>query len=45
MKKVETRVLAKGFTRDQWLGALEEYTNLDVSFFPFFQSFPLDIHI
>ena len=45
MKKVEGRVLAKGFTRDQWLGALEEYTNLDVSFFPFFQSLPLDIHI
>jgi DNA replication licensing factor MCM7 len=45
MKKVEGRVLAKGFTRDQWLGALEEYTNLDVSFFPFFPSLPLDIHI
>jgi DNA replication licensing factor MCM7 len=43
MKKVEGRVLAKGFTRDQWLGALEEYTNLDVSFFPFSPSplFPI----
>ena len=31
MKKVEQRVIAKGFTRDQWLTALDEYTNLDVS--------------
>jgi DNA replication licensing factor MCM7 len=31
MKKVETRVIAKGFTRDQWLAALDEYTSLDVS--------------
>lgn len=32
MRKVRERVLAKGFTEDQWLNALEEYTNLDVSF-------------
>lgn len=31
MKKVEQRVIAKGFTRDQWLTALDEYTSLDVS--------------
>jgi DNA replication licensing factor MCM7 len=31
MKKVEERVVAKGFTKDQWLTALGEYTNLDVS--------------
>ncbi|CAJ2501234.1 Uu.00g040870.m01.CDS01 [Anthostomella pinea] len=30
MRKVRERVLAKGFTEDQWLGALDEYTNLDV---------------
>ncbi|KIN03899.1 hypothetical protein OIDMADRAFT_102269 [Oidiodendron maius Zn] len=30
MKKVEQRVIAKGFTRDQWLTALDEYTNLDI---------------
>ncbi|KAI1333181.1 DNA replication licensing factor mcm7 [Xylariaceae sp. FL0255] len=30
MRKVRERVLAKGFTEDQWLGALEEYTSLDV---------------
>ncbi|KAH8602628.1 MCM2/3/5 family-domain-containing protein [Bisporella sp. PMI_857] len=30
MKKVEERVIAKGFTRDQWLTALGEYTNLDI---------------
>ncbi|KAI1639522.1 DNA replication licensing factor mcm7 [Biscogniauxia mediterranea] len=30
MRKVRERVLAKGFTEDQWLSALEEYTNLDV---------------
>lgn len=34
MRKVRERVLAKGFTEDQWLNALEEYTNLDVSFHP-----------
>ncbi|ORY57468.1 MCM2/3/5 family-domain-containing protein [Pseudomassariella vexata] len=30
MRKVRERVLAKGFTEDQWTGALDEYTNLDV---------------
>lgn len=30
MKKVEERVIAKGFTRDQWQTAVMEYTNLDV---------------
>ncbi|KAI1166840.1 DNA replication licensing factor mcm7 [Nemania serpens] len=30
MRKVRERVLAKGFTEDQWLNALEEYTNLDI---------------
>lgn len=30
MRKVRERVLAKGFTEDQWLSALEEYTSLDV---------------
>lgn len=32
MKKVEDRVIAKGFTKDQWQTAVLEYTNLDVSF-------------
>lgn len=31
MRKVKERVIAKGFTEDQWLAALDEYTNLDVS--------------
>ncbi|RYO98601.1 hypothetical protein DL766_000964 [Monosporascus sp. MC13-8B] len=30
LRKVRERVLAKGFTEDQWLSALDEYTNLDV---------------
>lgn len=30
MRKVRERVLAKGFTEDQWLNALDEYTTLDV---------------
>ncbi|KAI0155051.1 DNA replication licensing factor mcm7 [Xylariaceae sp. FL1272] len=30
MRKVRERVLAKGFTEDQWLSALDEYTSLDV---------------
>lgn len=30
MRKVRERVLAKGFTEDQWLSTLEEYTSLDV---------------
>ncbi|KUJ22681.1 DNA replication licensing factor MCM7 [Mollisia scopiformis] len=30
MKKVEERVIAKGFTRDQWQTAVLEYTNLDI---------------
>lgn len=33
MRKVKERVIAKGFTEDQWLNALEEYTTLDVSVF------------
>ena len=32
MRKVKERVIAKGFTEDQWLNALEEYTTLDVCF-------------
>lgn len=32
MRKVKERVIAKGFTEDQWLNTLEEYTELDVSF-------------
>jgi DNA replication licensing factor MCM7 len=31
LRKVKERVIAKGFTETQWLGALEEYTELDVS--------------
>lgn len=31
MRKVKERVIAKGFTEDQWMSALEEYTTLDVS--------------
>ncbi|KAK6842063.1 DNA replication licensing factor mcm7 [Apiospora arundinis] len=30
LRKVRERVLAKGFTEDQWLTALDEYTSLDV---------------
>ncbi|KAH7417392.1 MCM2/3/5 family-domain-containing protein [Cadophora sp. MPI-SDFR-AT-0126] len=30
MKKVEARVIAKGFTLDQWQTAVMEYTNLDI---------------
>ncbi|KAI0378046.1 DNA replication licensing factor mcm7 [Hypomontagnella monticulosa] len=30
LRKVRERVLGKGFTEDQWLNALDEYTNLDV---------------
>ena len=37
MRKVKERVIAKGFTEDQWLNALEEYTTLDVSStYPYF---------
>ncbi len=32
LRKVKERVIAKGFTEDQWLAALEEYTSLDVRF-------------
>ena len=32
LRKVKERVIAKGFTENQWLSALEEYTDLDVSF-------------
>lgn len=31
LRKVKERVIAKGFTEDQWMDALEEYTTLDVS--------------
>lgn len=31
MRKVKERVVAKGFTEDQWLSTLDEYTELDVS--------------
>jgi DNA replication licensing factor MCM7 len=31
MRKVRDRVIAKGFTEDQWLNTLEEYSDLDVS--------------
>lgn len=31
MRKVKERVIAKGFTEDQWLNTLDEYTGLDVS--------------
>ena len=31
MRKVKERVIGKGFTEDQWLNALEEYTELAVS--------------
>ncbi|KAH7272403.1 hypothetical protein MRS44_002911 [Fusarium solani] len=30
MRKVKERVIAKGFTEDQWLNALEEYAEADV---------------
>ncbi|KAM4054903.1 MCM2/3/5 family protein [Hirsutella rhossiliensis] len=30
MRKVKERVIAKGFTEDQWMSALEEYTTLDI---------------
>ncbi|KAH8884429.1 MCM2/3/5 family protein [Thozetella sp. PMI_491] len=30
MRKVKERVIGKGFTEDQWLSALEEYTELDI---------------
>ncbi|KAI5866553.1 DNA replication licensing factor mcm7 [Durotheca rogersii] len=30
MRKVRERVLGKGFTEDQWLNALDEYTSLDI---------------
>ncbi|KAI0483171.1 DNA replication licensing factor mcm7 [Xylariaceae sp. FL0804] len=30
LRKVRERVLAKGFTEDQWLSALDEYTHLDI---------------
>ncbi len=31
LRRVKERVIAKGFTEDQWLAALEEYTSIDVS--------------
>jgi len=34
LRKVKERVIAKGFTETQWLAAMEEYTELDVSFLP-----------
>jgi DNA replication licensing factor MCM7 len=41
LRKVKERVIAKGFTETQWLGALEEYTELDVSVPLFFLSLSL----
>lgn len=38
MRKVRDRVLGKGFTEDQWLSTLEEYTDLDVSVISFLLS-------
>ncbi|KAK3335737.1 MCM2/3/5 family-domain-containing protein [Cercophora scortea] len=32
LRRVKERVIAKGFTETQWLTALEEYTEIDVSF-------------
>lgn len=32
LRKVKERVIAKGFTEDQWLDALENYASLDVSY-------------
>jgi DNA replication licensing factor MCM7 len=34
LRKVRERVIAKGFTEDQWLAALDEYSELDVSLLP-----------
>lgn len=34
LRKVKERVIAKGFTEDQWLDALDNYAQLDVSFIP-----------
>jgi DNA replication licensing factor MCM7 len=39
LRKVKERVIAKGFTENQWLAALEEYTDLDVSFSSFQTTF------
>lgn len=33
MRKVKERVIAKGFTEDQWIKTLDEYLELDVSYF------------
>ncbi|KAH7328750.1 MCM2/3/5 family-domain-containing protein [Stachybotrys elegans] len=30
LRKVKERVIAKGFTEDQWLDALEEWSNMDI---------------
>jgi len=43
LRKVKERVIAKGFTENQWLTALDEYTELDVSFLPFHIQYPCDI--
>ena len=34
VRKVRERVIAKGFTEDAWVKALDEYTELNVSFLP-----------
>src|SRR5690606_13692504 len=34
VRKVRERVIAKGFTEDAWARALDEYTELNVSFLP-----------
>jgi DNA replication licensing factor MCM7 len=43
LRKVKERVIAKGFTENQWLAALEEYTELDVSLTLFLVFYPFDI--
>jgi DNA replication licensing factor MCM7 len=45
MKKVEDRVIAKGFTKDQWQTAVMEYTNLDVSVFVVVNVYKLTIYV
>lgn len=40
VRKVRERVLAKGFTEDAWLKALDEYTELNVSPPPHIPSYP-----
>ena len=44
VRKVRERVIAKGFTEDAWIRALDEYTELNVSFPPFPNS-PMSIEL